>query len=89
MRCRDAGENCITGSYAIRRIRWAGYVARIGMKKKMTADTLWVEKPEGRRPLGRPRRIYEDNIKIDLGEIGGGGWIGLVWLKRGTSGELL
>jgi hypothetical protein len=44
-------------------------------------------KPEGKRPLGRPRRRWEDNIKMDLREIGWGGmdWIDLI----GTSGELL
>jgi hypothetical protein len=39
-------------------------------------------------PLGRPRRRWEDNVKMDLGEIGWGG-VGLVWLRIGTSGELL
>jgi hypothetical protein len=49
------------------RRRWAGYVARMGEK-----DTyrLLVGKPEGERPLGRPRCWWVDNIKRDLGEIG-------------------
>ena len=46
-----------------RRMRWAGHVARMG---------VLVGKPEGKRPLGRPRRRWEDNIKMDLQEVGGG-----------------
>jgi hypothetical protein len=47
-----------------------------------------VGKPEGRRPLGRPR---EDNIIMDLREVGwgGGAWTGSIWLRIGTVGELL
>jgi hypothetical protein len=50
-----------------------------------------VGKPEGRRPLGRPRRRWEDNIKMDLREVGwvGGAWTGSIWLRIGTGGELL
>jgi hypothetical protein len=49
------------------------------MVEKMNAYRLLVGKPEGRRPLGRPRRRWVDNIKIDLLEIGWGDvdWIGL------------
>jgi hypothetical protein len=48
-----------------------------------------VGKPEGRRPLGRPRRRLEDGIRMDLREIGlGGGWIGFYWLRTGTGGGL-
>ena len=43
-----------------------------------------VEKPEGRRLLGRPRRRWEDNIKMDLQEVGWGAWTGLIWLRIGT-----
>jgi hypothetical protein len=47
-------------------------------------------KPEGKRPLGRPRRRWVDNIRMDLGEVRYGVmWTGLVWLKVGTDGELL
>jgi len=44
-------------------------------------------KPEGKRPLGRPRRRWEYNIKIDLQEVGmrKGAWIVLIWLRIGTS----
>jgi hypothetical protein len=46
-------------------------------------------KPEGKRPFGRPRRIWEDGIRIDFWEIGWGVWIGFNWLRIGTVGELL
>jgi hypothetical protein len=48
-----------------------------------------VGKPEGRRPLGRPRRRWEDNIKMDLREVGWGAQTGLMWLRIGTGGGLL
>jgi len=58
-------------------MRWAGHVARMGREKSYT--WLWLGKPEGKRPLGRPRRRCEDNIKMDLQEVGCGGmdWIGV------------
>ena len=43
-----------------------------------------VGKPEGKRPLGRPRRRWEDNIKMDLQEVGCRGMTGSMWLKIGT-----
>jgi hypothetical protein len=60
-----------------RRMRWAGHVARMGERRG--AYRVLVGKPEGRRPLGRPRRKWEDNIKKDLREVGCGcvDWIGL------------
>jgi hypothetical protein len=60
-----------------RRMRWAGHVPRKGEKRN--AYRLLVEKPEGRRPLGRPRCRWLDNIRIDLVEVGWGDvdWIGL------------
>jgi hypothetical protein len=54
--------------------------------EKRNAYRLLVEKPEGKRPLGRPRRRSMDNIRMDLGEVV---WTGLVWLRIGTGGELL
>jgi hypothetical protein len=51
-----------------RRMRWAGHVADLGEKRN--AYSILVGKPEGRRPLGRPRRRWVDNIKMDLREIG-------------------
>jgi hypothetical protein len=53
-----------------RRMRWAGHVARMGEDRVM--HRVLVGKPEGRRPLGRPRRRWEENIKMDLQEVGGG-----------------
>jgi hypothetical protein len=60
-----------------RRMRWAGHVVRMGEKRN--AYRLLVEKPDGRRPLGRPRHRWLDNIKMDLLEVGWRdvGWIGL------------
>ena len=52
-------------------MRWAGHVARMGEKKD--AHRVLVGKPEGKRPLGRTRRRWEDNIKMDLQEVGCGG----------------
>ena len=53
-----------------RRMRWAGHVARMGDDRDVYR--VLVGKPEGKRPLGRPSRRWEDNIKIDLEEVGGG-----------------
>jgi len=47
---------------------------------------VFVGKPEGKRPLRRPRRRWEDNIKTDLQEVGCGVWIGSSWLRIGTGG---
>jgi hypothetical protein len=59
-----------------RRMRWAGRVARMGEKK--VAYRILVGRPEGRRPLGRPRRRWEDNIKMYLQKVGRGmDWIEL------------
>jgi hypothetical protein len=60
-----------------RRMRWVGHVARTGEERNVYK--VLVEKPEGKRPLGRPRRRCEDGIRVDLGEIGFGGvdWIRL------------
>jgi hypothetical protein len=51
-----------------RRMKWAGHVARRGEKRN--SYRLLVGKPEGKRPLGRPRRRWVDNIKMDLEEVG-------------------
>jgi hypothetical protein len=53
-----------------RRMRWAGHVARMGEKRN--AYRLLVGKPEGKRPLGSPRRRWVDNIRMELGEVGWG-----------------
>jgi hypothetical protein len=69
-----------------RRMRLAGHVARMGEKRN--AYRILVGKPEG-RPLGRPRRRWVDNNKIDLREIDGMVWSGSIWLRIGISGGLL
>ena len=57
-----------------RRMRWAGHVARMGEER--VVYRVLVGKPEGRRPLGRPRHRWADNIRMDLQEVGCGymGW---------------
>jgi hypothetical protein len=70
-----------------RRMRWAGHAAR--MDEGRGAHRILVGRPEGRRPLGRPRRRWEDNIKMDLQDVGWGTWTGLIWLRIGTGGGLL
>jgi len=60
-----------------RRVRWAGHVARMGQGRGV--HSVMVGKPEGKRPLGRLRRRWEDNIKMDIQEVGGccGDWMEL------------
>ena len=60
-----------------RRMRWAGHVARMGEERGVYR--VLVGKPEGKGPLGRPRRRWVDNIRMDLQEVGCGymDWIGL------------
>ena len=60
-----------------RRLRWAGHVAR--MEEGRSAFKILTGKPTGKRPLGRPRRRWEDNIRMDLEEIGinAGNWVDL------------
>jgi hypothetical protein len=53
-----------------RRMRWAGHIARMGEGRG--AHRILVRRPEGRRPLGRPRRRWENNIKKDIQEVGWG-----------------
>jgi hypothetical protein len=72
-----------------RGMRWTGHVARMGEKRN--AYRLLVGKPEGKRPLGSPSRMWVDNVRMDLVEVGWDGmmWTGLVWFRIGTGGELL
>jgi hypothetical protein len=58
-----------------RRMRWAGHVARMGEGRNMYR--VLVGKPEGKRPLQRPRCRWEDEIKMDLREMG---WGGVEWI---------
>jgi hypothetical protein len=60
-------------------IRWAGHVAHMGERRGVYK--ILVRKPEGRRPLGRPRRRWKDNIKMDVGV-----WTGSSWLRIDTCG---
>ena len=68
-------------------LRWAGHVAR--MEEGRSALKILAGKPTGKRPLGRPRRRWEDNIRMDLEEIGINGGIGLIRLRIGIIGEPL
>ena len=67
----------IVGLIKSRRMRWAGHVARMGEERG--AYRVLLGKPDGKRPLGRPRRRWVNNIRMDLQEVGCGyvDWIGL------------
>jgi len=67
-----------------RRMRWAGHVARMGEGRGV--HRVLVGKPEGKRPLGRPRRRWGDNIKMDLQEWEGVVETGWSWLRIGAVG---
>ena len=66
-----------------RRMRWAGHVVR--MEEGRGVHKVSVGKPDGKRPLGRPRRRWDDNIKMDLEEVarGCGDWIELAQDRKG------
>jgi hypothetical protein len=66
-----------------RRMKWAGHVVRIGEKRN--AYKILVGKPEGRRPLGKPRRRWVDNIKMDLKEIE---WDDIDWTDLAQEGPV-
>jgi len=65
-----------------RRMKWAGHVARMGLRRGVCK--VLVRRREGKRPLGRPRRRWEDNIKMYLQEVGCGG---LDWIKLAEDGD--
>ena len=69
------------------RMRWAGHVARMGEERGVYR--ILVGKPEGRRPLGRPRRRWVDNIRMDLQEVGCGYRTGFGWPRIETGGGRL
>jgi hypothetical protein len=84
IKCESAGLQIIyIGSFVAchkavisqRRVRWVRYVARMG--KKINAYRILVGKPDGKRPLGRPRHRLVVNINIDLREIG---WNVMDWI---------
>ena len=66
---------------------WAGHLACL--EERRGTYRVLVGKPEGKRPLGRPSHRWEDNIKMDLQEVGCGAWTGLIWLTVRTGGWLL
>jgi hypothetical protein len=70
----------------LRRMRWAGHVARMG--EKWNAYSILMEKTEGKRPLGRPKRKWVENIKMDL-RYDGMMWTGMTCFRIGTSEGLL
>jgi hypothetical protein len=67
-----------------RSMRWAGHVARMGKGRGLYR--VLIEKPEGKKPLRRPRRRWEENVNMDLQEVGCGVWTGWSWLRRDTGG---
>jgi hypothetical protein len=69
-----------------RRMRWAGHVLCMGEMRN--AYTILVGKPRRKRPLGRPRHRWEDNISMDLWKVVLKG-IGFIWFRIGTGGGLL
>jgi hypothetical protein len=58
------------------------------MGERRGAYRVLVGRPEGKKPLGRLRHLWEDNIKMDLQEVGCGTWTGLMWFRTGTNGGL-
>jgi hypothetical protein len=64
-------------------------MSRIRMGERRGAYRALVGKPEVRRPLGKPRGRWKDNIKMDLREVGWGAWTGSIWLAIRTCGGLL
>ena len=74
----------ITQVIKARRMRWVGHVASMG--KRTGAYRGLVGKPERKKELGRRRNRWDDNIKMDLQEVGWGTLTGLIWLRTGTGG---
>jgi hypothetical protein len=68
-------------------MRWAGHVKRTGEGRDVYS--VLVGRPEDKKLLGRPRRRWEDNLKMDLREIGSMGRTGFSWLRIESSGGLL
>jgi hypothetical protein len=66
------------------RMRWTVHVAHMGEERGV--HRVLVGKPERKRPLGRPRHIWENNMRKDLQELDVGVWAGLGWLRIGTGG---
>jgi len=68
-------------------MRQAGHVAHSGERRG--AERVYVGKPEGKRPLGRPMHGWEDNIEVDLQEMGCGALTELILFRVQTGGKLL
>jgi hypothetical protein len=70
-----------------RKMRWAGYIARMGNRNTYR---ILVRKPEGKRPIGRSRCRWVENIKMDLRDIRWSemDWTASIWLTIGTNGRL-
>jgi hypothetical protein len=68
-------------------VRWAGHVVGLLRGEKKSSYWVLLGIPVGKRPLGRPRLRWEDNIKMDVQEVGA--WTGLMWLRIGAGGGLL
>jgi len=66
------------------KMSWAWHILHVGEGRGVYR--VYVEQPDGKRQLGRPRRRWEGNIKMDLQEVGWEASIGLIWLKIGTGG---
>jgi hypothetical protein len=72
----------------LRRMRWAGHVEQ--MEEKRNACRFLIGKPEGSRPLGRPRHKQMENVKAETRERENGVvWTGLVWFRIRAGGELM
>jgi hypothetical protein len=67
-----------------RRMRWVGHVVHMGEGR--IVHRVLMGKPEGNRPLGRPKRRWEDNIKMDLRDVEGGCGARWSWFRIGTGG---
>jgi hypothetical protein len=59
------------------------------MEDRRGAYRVLVARTDGKRPFGRPRRIWENNTEISIHKVGSGTWNGLIWLKTGIAGVLL
>jgi hypothetical protein len=68
-------------------MRWAGHIGHMG--QMINANTILAEKPEGMRPLGRPKHTWKYNNKMHLKEIGVRMWTGFMWLRRESSGGFI
>ena len=68
-------------------MRWVEHVGCI--VERRGAYRFLVGETEGKRPLRSPRHNWDDNIKMDIQEVGLGAWTGLIWLRKGTGGRHL